>query len=566
MGLPVAAVNRVRRPGWAYRGEAFTAALLLAGLLALKVAAASRYRFNSDEPQHLHVIWGWTLGLVQYRDLFDNHPPLFHLLMAPLFRLFPERADIVVPMRLLMLPFYLAALAALFRIGRSLYSPRAGVWLALIAGALPWFFFPGTEVRPDDLFAAILIFALAVTIDPPFTRTRAGAIGLLLGLCAALTLKTALAGISLALAGGIALSLRWRFARWRLPAREVLLRACLCGVAGLIVPGLVCLYFADQDALPALYYCVFRHNIVPHAERWSGSPLHYACLPAALPLLIGAAAWVYRKSPGPEIGARRVTVFLFPLFYGLLLYGYWPDITPQDTLPYVPLLPCAAMPLVAAWASRVARKPGALTKWLSYLLPPAAVLFFILLIFRTQEIKGSVQKYISPIEAVLHLTEPGEMVMDLKGDAIYRPRPFYYIIETFTNVRLKLGWIRNDIVRNLITTRTAVCFHPPFPGAGVMDFIDHNYVTLASQPRVMVLGQKLRSDPGPAPRDFQLVIPGGYVIVRDGSLAKGILDGTAYDGARTLAAGPHRFVPAEGTGPMTLFWARAWEKGFRPAP
>ena len=54
--------------------------------LAMRAVAFFHYRFDSDEPQHLHVAWGWTAGLLQYRDVFDNHAPLFHMAMAPLLR------------------------------------------------------------------------------------------------------------------------------------------------------------------------------------------------------------------------------------------------------------------------------------------------------------------------------------------------------------------------------------------------------------------------------------------------------------------------------------------------
>jgi hypothetical protein len=71
----------------------------------LKVLYAVHYRIDSDEPQHLHVIWGWTRGLIPYRDYFDNHSPLFYLLCSPLFAALGARADILVPMRLAMVPF-----------------------------------------------------------------------------------------------------------------------------------------------------------------------------------------------------------------------------------------------------------------------------------------------------------------------------------------------------------------------------------------------------------------------------------------------------------------------------
>ena len=53
-------------------------------LLVLKIFYAVHYRIDSDEPQHLHVVWGWTQHMIPYRDYFDNHSPLFQMLCAPL--------------------------------------------------------------------------------------------------------------------------------------------------------------------------------------------------------------------------------------------------------------------------------------------------------------------------------------------------------------------------------------------------------------------------------------------------------------------------------------------------
>ena len=43
------------------------------------------YRFDSDEPQYMHVAWAWARGMMQYRNVFDNQMPLFHIFSAPLF-------------------------------------------------------------------------------------------------------------------------------------------------------------------------------------------------------------------------------------------------------------------------------------------------------------------------------------------------------------------------------------------------------------------------------------------------------------------------------------------------
>ena len=57
--------------------EFYAASSISVLMVALKFANLFRFRFDSDESQHLHVIWGWTRGLLQYRDIFDNHMPCF---------------------------------------------------------------------------------------------------------------------------------------------------------------------------------------------------------------------------------------------------------------------------------------------------------------------------------------------------------------------------------------------------------------------------------------------------------------------------------------------------------
>ena len=52
--------------------------ILFALTLLLRSFYVFRHGFDSDEWQHLHVVWAATRGLTQYRDVFDNHAPLFH--------------------------------------------------------------------------------------------------------------------------------------------------------------------------------------------------------------------------------------------------------------------------------------------------------------------------------------------------------------------------------------------------------------------------------------------------------------------------------------------------------
>jgi hypothetical protein len=94
--------------------------LLGCGLL-LRLLYIWHYRVDSDEPQHLHVVWAWTQGLLPYRDVFDNHSPLFQALYAPLFHLLGVRADILLPMRAGELPIFALTLFCVWKIADAFF-------------------------------------------------------------------------------------------------------------------------------------------------------------------------------------------------------------------------------------------------------------------------------------------------------------------------------------------------------------------------------------------------------------------------------------------------------------
>lgn len=88
--------------------------------------------WDSDEPQHLHVVWSWTEGLIPYRDFFDNHTPLFHVLCAPFLMAFGVRPDIIVWMRWLIVQLNAFILWIIYRIGKNVFSTRGGLLAAFL--------------------------------------------------------------------------------------------------------------------------------------------------------------------------------------------------------------------------------------------------------------------------------------------------------------------------------------------------------------------------------------------------------------------------------------------------
>jgi 4-amino-4-deoxy-L-arabinose transferase-like glycosyltransferase len=215
-----------------------------AATLALRILAYFRYRFDSDEPQHLHVAWGWASGLVQYRDVFDNHAPLFHILTSPLLGILGERDDILLYMRAPMVLLFIIVVAATWIIARRLWSERIAAWSTLLLCAFAPFFLKSLEYRTDNLWSAMWMIALVVLTGGAPTATRLFVTGLLLGIALCVSLKTVLLLVTIAVAAIITALVRDE----RLSLRPGAIIAAACAIP----PAILLAAFAAIGALPNL--------------------------------------------------------------------------------------------------------------------------------------------------------------------------------------------------------------------------------------------------------------------------------------------------------------------------
>jgi hypothetical protein len=168
--------------GLSYPHEFTSAASLLIALILLRAITITHYKFGTDEPQHLHVIWGWARGFVQYRDLADNHMPLFQILWAPIYKLIGDRGTILYWMRIMLQPLYILAFWCTYRIGSLLFSRRVGVWAAILVGLSIDYIFCSVEFRTDNLWAPLWLLCMSVLLNGVLTVRRALIAGFLMGL------------------------------------------------------------------------------------------------------------------------------------------------------------------------------------------------------------------------------------------------------------------------------------------------------------------------------------------------------------------------------------------------
>lgn len=536
--------------------------VIFAGIFVLRVLYAAHFRIDSDEPQHLHVVWGWANGLLPYRDLFDNHMPLFQALCAPFFKAFGIRPDIIVPMRILMNVPFAITLVCVARIGTALFSPRAGAWAAAVAACCPPFFLTSLEFRPDNLWTMFWLVSLMIFTGGPLRPRRAFLGGLALGFAFSVSMKSTLMLFSIVVAG-LVVAIVHRFTRP--PAERQPLFACVgAAIGGLLIPPVAAvLFFVASGAGPAMAYCVIKHNIVPRdgAEHDLLTRLHkwvrFLVFPVAGALLIAVARLVPARRNG------TLFVFLAAILFWITLQCFWPIITAEDFLP----IPPALIPAIIAVAFAACARWLPALPWLAPTLALTAVAGELAQDIRTDSpFENQTTDKIGMVADILRLTSPDDYVNDSKGETIYRKRPFFYVLEGLTHKRLRAGLIKDDIAERLIATRTPVTTLRRMPLTAA-PFLASEYIPIAF--RLSVLGKFLyqpagASGPRPATLSFDVQVPNRYTIVAEHGTIAGTLNGEPFTGPRELAPGHYEFKPTGGEGRLALIWAPAIERGYSP--
>jgi len=548
--------------GLSYPHEFTSAALLLIGLIFLRVVTVAYYKFGADEPQHLHVIWGWARGFVQYRDLADNHMPLFQLLFAPIYNLIGDRATILYWMRTIQQSLYIVAFWCTYRIGSLLFSRRVGVWAAILVGLSFDYAFCSVEFRTDNLWAPLWLLCILVLLSGALTLRRALMAGFLMGLCFGVSMKTVLLLMSTVVGGSMTLMFVGR-ERLDIGWRQILGALAAFFATALIVPGTIMAAFALYGVWPQFHYWVFEHNVVPgltNHPAWS-----VIIFAVGFPLVALGAHRMVAATPDTIVAARRSFVLITAGFFFTALLSFWPFLSRQDYLPFYPLafVVCTGAILTVLDRREKNRNTGNIWR----IIPVPAVfgvceLLLALLVHPFWINKAKLETDL--LRTTLQVSDPGDFVFDRRGETVFRQRCFYPIIETFTKERIRRGLMADNTIERCIDTRTCVATLPDDMPLATFRFLERNYLPIGSKLRVA--GVLLHSSTNGKQFDFEIVIPASYKIIgHDVDTVTGVLDGEPYQGnQRFLSPGTHTFVQTSPGHDLAVFWAQAVDRHFRP--
>jgi 4-amino-4-deoxy-L-arabinose transferase-like glycosyltransferase len=549
--------------------------LWVLGALAaiLRITAILTMRVDSDEPQHLHVAWGWAHGLLQYRDIFDNHTPLFHLSMAPFVRLFGETPCIMYYMRSLMLVIFIVMLFAIYGIVRSFLHHRAAVWATVFAALVPPFFLTSAEFRTDDMWVMWQLVALWVLVSGPLTPRRGLLGGLILGISLGTSFKTTMLLLSAVVALILLIAFSAEFRRtfsWKKTGKTAL--ALVAGT--LLVPVLLILLFHYLQILDAATYCIIKHSILPPSTQPSPIPLKTFGGQKVLVLLISAffccGAWRIGKAPIADgTGIRATWLILICTVYFFIMKMFYPVLQAQTRLSYYPLIMFAL--ILSLWAfPRREEEASPAVRW--KILPFLAVLEMTAILTSLHPLNNRARETQLFLGEVLRLTDPTDFLMDPKGETVFRNRPWYYGFERFTKERVQRKLLKDDMVETCIKTRTCVAINASITKniEGAEDFMEHDrhlmekiYIPVG---RLSVVGKYIFHEPQSSAIaiPFQVDIPVRYALITATGNATGTLDGKPYSGPLELSAGEHTYVPTSGETSVAMVWAQAVERGFSP--
>lgn len=443
-------------------GVRVVAILYVLVALGLRAATILRSRYNTDEPQHLHVAWEWTQGLIPYRDFYDNHLPLFHMLVAPWLAAVGETPHILFYARLVMLPLLAAILVLTWKLAAELYDRSVAWWATLAAVFMPPLLRPTAEFRNDSLWLVLLLLSLLFMF-----RGRWLLAGVVLGTSLMVSIKTA----PFALALGLSL-LVTGYGR---------LLPLIAGST--IAPVLVTSFFAFHGAADEMFrWSVFSNGTMPvdPSRRIAG-------LISCLTIASIAIFFARRSSRGPQVVAR-----LIPVLYIAVFVAISPLIGPRDFLPVYVL--------------------GLI--WLFSILAPRTRHFvmcagFVIAFDEARLWLPQSPEYPQIIADTLRYTSPADRVFDQKGEMVFRRRATYLVLESVSQKRLAIGALRDTIAADMIRARAYASVRDSvrIPPAS-RRFLNRYFVPFGA---IRVAGQRVRRD-----GTFEIAIPGPYTILRQG--------------------------------------------------
>jgi hypothetical protein len=384
--------------------------------LVFRLLVLKNHDFFSNEAEHLQAAWCLTHGQILYKDFFQNHGPLWYLLIEPIPTFFHDPIHALFAGRILMCFFWIGMLILQKQLGASDVREKTRYLSVLFLASFSSFGRYSIETRPDTV-AGLAVSIILVLGQEPLTTTRVAVMGLLTGITLFISPKIVF------IVGGYGAGL-WFYRR---EARHP--RHAISFLAAVSIPVIAVLgYEWHLGTLSAFFYwfVVFAtrmRTLFP----WD-SPAGPIGSLKLNPVLWGLALmglWIHRKTPrGWALIAGLAAIPFIPSFP-----FNWYLILPA---PLICIHAAQACDRMMAWASKNA---PSLRSWL---IGGVALSIAVSFSFQATALRYNTKSTVEGFRYLSTKMSPSDMIMNTgSAYALFRPSPSFY------------GWLNEDVMESL---------------------------------------------------------------------------------------------------------------------
>jgi hypothetical protein len=489
--------------------------------------------------------------MIPYRDFWENHTPLFHIIISLLFTFLSESSNVIIILRYLCLLPVILIFYLTYKLIESFSNQRILLYTIFFLCMNKWFIEKTCEARPDSILVLLSLAGIYFWIKGlESTKNRFLFIS---GLFTGLAFITSPKAIVTILALVFSEFLYAMTNKGKLSFKNII-KKNLIFLSGLLIPFIfLYFYLFFNNALSPFYHC-FWTSVIKNPNRFSPASdirkSFFINTTFWIFSIAGFLLFLYRFSTKKEKSIYHCTFLSIIILHSIIYYKLMPSPYPQSALILFPILSFYAANSFHAFelylANKVHRRFGRI--FLYTIIVFSVISPFVGFIYQDSifENKNSIQK--QKIDFILSHTPKDARIFDCQGFYIFRkPACYYAVLVKDVLIAMEKGLIHYDINADLIKNRCSmgiIDYRWTMLPKETIQFFNENFVMFPKL-NLLLPGKLINNDESSSSIQFILRIVHQY-IARSLPMSKPFLiDGYLTATPVQISSGEHAVIPKD---------------------
>ncbi|MBU1626566.1 glycosyltransferase family 39 protein [bacterium] len=460
--------------------------------------------------------------LVPYRDFWENHTPLFHLIISLLLKFLPERPETVIYLRFvlvfpLILIFYLVNLLI-----KSSYDLTVFLYAFLFLSFHKWFIDKSSEVRPDVILVVFSLAGLYYWIKglDHYWKKPLFLSGLFIGLGFITSPKVIIILISMIIS-----FLIHQFTGYRLKSVGIYTLIFSSFFAGILIPILFfTFYLLFNNALTQFFQC-FYIGILKNPNYFSPASyvresffINFVFWIAGITGIIYYIFNYLRKFFNKKQNSTfHITIITAIIFQYLVFHWFMPSPYPQSALIIFPLMSIYSGAMIFKLEEYIRKR------WRGFRRVPIYTFILLLIVIpplysfivKDKDLVNKNFNQKAMIDFILDNTDKKIRVFDCQGFYMFRkPTSYYGVLVKDILIAMEKGLIKYDIPADLIKNNCMMAipdYRWSMLPSGLKTFFEENFIFIKKY-GILVPGKVFDGIEILLPINFKLLMDCNYYL------------------------------------------------------